>query len=131
MTTDLWMLVWSAVLCLSLPLTYGTGRGMIPGGMVWGLGNRDEPLAGVSAWAARAQRAHLNLIENLAPFAILVLVAHVAGKANATTALGATLFFWGRVAHAAVYIAGITIVRTGVFFAAAAGELLILAQLLR
>src|SRR5262249_55198340 len=131
MTTDLWMLVWSAVLCLTLPVAYGTGRGMVSGGMAWGIGNRDRPLEGVAPWAARAHRAHLNLIENLAPFAILVLVAQLGGKANATTALGATIFFWSRVAHAAVYIAGITVVRTIVFFAGTVGELMILAQLLR
>ena len=28
-------------------------------------------------WVGRTARAHLNLVENLAPFAILVLVAHV------------------------------------------------------
>ena len=62
-------------------------------------------------------------------FAILVLVAHLAGKANATTALGAALFFWGRVGHAAAYIAGIIYLRTAVFFIATIGELLILSQL--
>jgi uncharacterized MAPEG superfamily protein len=31
-----------------------------------------------------------------------VLVAHVTGRANPTTALGATIFFWGRILHAAV-----------------------------
>ena len=76
-----------------------------------------------------SQRAHANLTENLAPFAILVLVAHVAGKANATTALGAQLFFWGRVAHVLVYTAGIIYLRTAVFALAAIGELMILLQL--
>jgi len=78
---------------------------------------------------ARAQRAHLNLLQNLAPFAILVLVAQVSGKANATTALGATIFFWARVAHAAVYIAGIRYLRTLVFAVATLGAVLILTQL--
>jgi uncharacterized MAPEG superfamily protein len=97
-------------------------------GLAWAFGNRDSPLA-VPAWTLRAERAHQNLVENLAPFAILVLVAHVAGKANATTALGATLFFWGHVGHAAAYIAGIIYLRTAVFFIATVGELLILSQL--
>ncbi|HLK11796.1 MAG TPA: MAPEG family protein [Candidatus Binatia bacterium] len=130
MATDLTMLVWSAVLCLVLPVTYLVGRAQVPGGLAWGLGNRETPLE-VPAWAGRAQRAHANLVENLAPFAILVLVAHASGRASAGTALGATLFFWGRVAHAAVYIAGIPYLRTAVFFVATAGEVLILAQLLR
>ena len=130
MTTDLMMLVWTAVLCLLIPSIYLTGRMRTRGGMEWAMGNRAEPLA-VPEWAARAQRAHLNLVENLAPFAILVLVAHVSGKANAWTALGAQIFFWGRVAHVAVYTAGITGLRTAVFFVATAGGLLILLQLFR
>ncbi|MBI3783231.1 MAG: MAPEG family protein [Deltaproteobacteria bacterium] len=129
MTTDLWMLVLTGLLCLLLPSVYLLGRMQTPGGMEWALGNRDTQLA-IPDWAARAQRAHLNLIENLAPFAILVLTAHVAGKANSMTAIGSILFFAGRVAHAAVYIAGIIGLRTAVFFAAVAGEVLILLQLL-
>src|SRR5262245_42702094 len=131
MTTDLTMLVWSALLCLLMPVVYLAGRSGVPGGLAWGFGNRAAPLAGIPPWTARAERAHANLVENLAPFAILVLVAAVAGKANATTALGATLFFWGRVGHAAAYTAGIVYLRTAVFFVAAAGELLILFQILR
>ena len=124
------MLVWTGLLCLLLPTVYLVGRSSQPGGLAWGFGNRDVPLA-VAPWVRRAERAHANLVENLAPFAILVLVAHVAGKANATTALGATLFFWGRVAHAAVYVAGIPYLRTAAFFVGTVGELMILAQIWR
>jgi uncharacterized MAPEG superfamily protein len=130
MTTDLMMLVCTALLCLSIPVVYLTGEFQTPGGLEWGIGNRAEPLK-LPEWAARAKRAHLNLIENLAPFAILVLVAHVSGKANGMTALGAEIFFWARVAHAAVYTAGLTGVRTAVFFVGTAAELLILLQLFR
>ena len=129
MTTDLTMLVATAVLCLLIPTLYVVGRAQTPGGMAWALGNRSGPLD-LPEWAARAQRAHANLVENLAAFAILVLVAQVSGKANAWTALGAQIFFWARVAHVAVYTAGITGVRTVVFFIGTAGELLILIQLL-
>lgn len=128
MTTDLWMAVWTIVLSLLLPGVVLAGRLQVPGGMAWALGNRDTSLA-VPAWAGRAERAHRNLLENLAGFVALVLIAHVTGHANATTALGATIFFWGRVAHAAVYIAGLTGVRTAAFFVAVFGELLILLQL--
>ena len=124
------MLVWSGLLCLLLPTVYLMGRSTMPGGLAWGFGNRDTRLD-IPAWTARAERAHANLVENLPAFAILVLVAHVAGKANATTALGATLFFWGRVAHAVVYVAGIPYLRTAAFFVGTAGELLILSQLWR
>jgi len=130
MTTDLWMLVLSAVLCLSIPLVSVTGLLAQTGGSAWGFGNRDEPFA-VPKWVSRTRRAHANMVENLAPFACLVLVAHLTGKANATTALGAELFFAGRLAHAAVYIAGIPVVRTLVFGVSVVGNVMILMQLLR
>jgi len=128
MTTDLWMLVATAVLSMLIPSIYLTGRMQVPGGMEWAFGNRDRELA-VPPWAGRAIRAHVNLTENLAPFAVLVLVAQVAGKANSLTALGAEMFFFARVAHLIVYTAGITMVRTAVFFVGVAGEILILSQL--
>jgi uncharacterized MAPEG superfamily protein len=53
----------------------------------------------------------------------------VTGNANAMTALGATLFFLGRVAHVAIYTAGIVTLRTVAFFVAALGEILIFLQL--
>ena len=128
MTTDLWMLTWTAVLSFVFPYVYQPGRFLTPGGFRWGIGNRDEPIE-AAPWVGRAVSAHQNLTENLTAFAILVLVAHVAGQANATTALGATLFFSGRVVHAITYIAGILYVRTVAFFVAFFGELLILGQL--
>ena len=128
MTTDLWMLVCTALLSMFFFFAYLPGRAAVPGGLAWAFGNREAPLD-VPAWTSRAVRAHQNLVENLAPFAILVLVAHVTGKSNATTALGATLFFWGRIGHAATYIAGVIYVRTAAFFVATIGELLILSQL--
>src|SRR3990172_6530859 len=130
MTIDLWMLVASALLCLLMPFVALAGLMQTPGGSAWGFGNRDVPHA-VPAWVERARRAHTNMVENLAPFAVLVLVAHLTGKANGTTALGAELFFLGRVAHLLVYAAGIPVVRTLVFGVAVAGGVLILTQLFR
>ena len=76
-------------------------------------------------WAQRCQRVHVNLIENLVPFGALVLVAQVAGVSNAATILGAQLFFWARLAQAAVHIAGIPWARTGAFFVGWIGCLII------
>lgn len=130
MTTDLWMLVASGLLAAAIPLVYGAGRTQVPGGLTWAFGNRDTGLA-VAPWVERAVRAHNNLTENLAGFAILVLVAQVAGKANGTTAIGAEMFFFGRVAHLITYTAGLVYVRTAVFFVAVAGEIMILVQLFK
>jgi len=128
MTTDLWMLVWSTVLCLSIPLVGVASVAQSAGGFPWALGNRDTPNE-LPLYGQRAQRAHANMVENLAPFAVLVLVAQVSGNANAATATGATIFFWSRVAHAAVYTVGIPYVRTLAFGASIWGEIQILTQL--
>ena len=130
MTTELMMLTWSAILCLIVPNLGVAGLTAAPGGFVWGLGNRDQPFDGLPAWAGRARRAHANLVENLVVFAALVLVAQVAGKTNAMTALGAQLFFWGRVVYALVYLVGVPWLRTLVWGVSFAGLLLILSQLL-
>jgi uncharacterized MAPEG superfamily protein len=74
-------------------------------------GNR-EGLPEYTGWAGRAKRAHLNMIENLVLFAALVLIAAVANKANATTAMGAMIFFWARLAYAIIYVIGIPWLRT-------------------
>ena len=50
--------------------------------------------------------------ESLPIFAALVLVAHVSGPADATSALGALIFVGARVAHAGIYVAGVPGLRT-------------------
>ena len=93
------------------------------------VGNR-ENLPAFEGWAGRAQRAHRNMLESLIIFAALVLVAQFAGKTNVATALGAQLFFWGRLAYAPVYVIGIPWLRTGLWGVSFVGLLQILQQLL-
>jgi uncharacterized MAPEG superfamily protein len=115
-------------LCIVLFVPYILAR-FTYWGVVDTVGYPANPPA-LPAWAERAKRAHVNMAENLAPFTALVLVAHVTGSANATTALGAAIFFWARVVHAIVFIAGVPWIRTLAFVISILGELLILLQLL-
>ena len=130
MTTDLLYLTWSAVLCVALTVPVLIGRIQVEGGLSWAFGNRDRAL-GVRSWVHRAERAHANLVENLAPFAALVLVAHVSGEASELTAAGAATFFYARLAHPIVYMLGLVYVRTAIFFVGIGGDALILAEILR
>ena len=127
MTPDLQMLVWSAALALVQMLIAVLGaQGQV--GLPMLAGNRDD-VPRITGWAGRAQRAHFNLLESLVVFAIVVLVAHVTGRANETTALGAQIFFWGRVAYAIVYLAGLPWVRTLTWAVSIAGIVLIFKEL--
>jgi uncharacterized MAPEG superfamily protein len=127
MSPDLKLLVWSTALAVVQMLIAVIGAQMQVG-LPPLVGNR-ENLPVFTGWAGRAQRAHRNMLENLVLFAALVLVAQVAGKANAMTALGAQLFFWGRVAYAAIYLAGIPWARTAVWAVSVAGLVIIFLQL--
>ncbi|MEM7668120.1 MAG: MAPEG family protein [Pseudomonadota bacterium] len=73
----------------------------------------DDP--GKAVWAQRAQRAHMNAVENLVVFAPLALGVHVAGAGSEMTALAAMAYFWLRLAVYIVHVAGIPIIRTLLF----------------
>jgi uncharacterized MAPEG superfamily protein len=92
-------------------------------------GNR-EGLPEFTGWTGRAQRAHWNMLESLPLFIALVLIAAAAHLSNATTVLGAQLFFWGRLAHAVIYVAGIPWARTLAWAVSVVGLVLIFVQLL-
>jgi uncharacterized MAPEG superfamily protein len=93
-------------------------------------GNR-EGLPPSTGWVGRAMRAHRNMLENLVLFTALVLTAVVAGKTSEMTLLGAQLFVWARLVYAAIYLAGVPWVRTGVWFVSMIGLVLIFLQLVK
>ena len=128
MTPELTYLVWSAVLTFVLVLIAVSGA-QLQVGLEQLAGNRED-LPKMTGWAGRAERAHRNMLENLILFAILVLVAQAAGVRNGMTLLGAQLFFWGRVAHAVLYIAGIPWARTAAWGVSVVGLILIAWQLI-
>ena len=128
MTTDLTYLVWAVALTIVQVLVASSGA-MIQIPLPVLAGNREAALD-ARGWVGRAQRAHRNMLESLVLFAALVLVAHVSGRANATTALGAAMFFYARLAYAAIYWFGIAWVRTVAWSLAMVGLVLILLQLI-
>jgi len=110
MAGELFWLALSAGLGLILWIPYTTA-----GAGVFGLksGTTDVPkYSALPEWAQRSQRVHMNLVESLAPFAILVLILNVSGKADAATVTAAATFFYARVAHAVIYTMGIPFLRT-------------------
>jgi uncharacterized MAPEG superfamily protein len=92
-------------------------------------GNR-EGLSPPTGFAGRARRAHLNMIENMVLFVPLVLIAVVAGKANAMTAMGAEIFFWGRLLYAVIYLIGVPWLRTVAWGVSVIGMIMVAVQLM-
>ena len=127
MKPELVWLLWAVALTL-VQMLLAVGAATLQVGLPALAGNR-EGLAPCTGWAGRAQRAHRNMLENLVLFAALVLIAVVSDRTNATTLLGAQLFFWARLVHAGVYLAGIPWLRTLVWLASVVGMVLIFSQL--
>ena len=128
MPHDLQMLVWSAALAI-LQMVIAVSIAIAEVGLPKLAGNRDD-VPRLSGWAGRAQRAHLNMLESLVIFAIVVIVAQTTGRANVTTALGTTLFFWSRVAYALIYVGGVPWLRTLIWGVSLAGIIMVGSQLL-
>ena len=114
MTTDLWYLACTAMLTAALWIPYIICQ-VMTNGPLSGENYVDPAPRPVPLWGQRAHRAYLNAVECFAPFAALVIVAQVAGKANGMTAFWATSFFWLRLAHAIVYWTAIPYLRTVLF----------------
>jgi uncharacterized MAPEG superfamily protein len=128
MKPELVWLAWAVALTFAQMLIAVLGA-VAQAGLPALAGNR-EGLAPITGWADRAARGHRNMLESLVLFAALVLIAVVTNKTNSTTLLGAQLFFWGRLAYALVFIAGIPWLRTVVWTVSIVGLVLIFVQLL-
>ena len=113
MSTDLKYLAFTAILTASLWIPYIIAQVRTNGPLTPPNYSDPTPRA-LPPWGKRADRAYINAVETFAPFAALVIVAHLAGKAEAT-AFWAVSFFWLRLAHAVVYLLGIPYVRTVIF----------------
>jgi len=127
MTIELTMLVYSVVLTFII-IMIPASMAIIANGLGVMAGPRDD-LPEPSAMTARATRLRNNMLENMAMFIPLVLVAHLAGVATAGTVLGAQLFFFGRIAHGLFYLGGWPWVRTGAYSVSLLGMAMILIAL--
>ena len=129
MSVELLMLVYSAILFLAVILVQA-GLAISQNGLMAQAGSRDN-LSEPTVLRKRLQRLTANIQENLVMFAIVVLVANAAGVSNDTTALGATIFFYARVAHAIVYAFGWPMIRPLLYFVSLYGLVVILLEILK
>ncbi len=105
MTPELFWLTATMVLAASLRIPYIVGVNMH---LAEGVNPFQRPHnnEGLPDWVVRANRAHVNLIEQGMPYAALILIATVAGVSTVVTVWAAAIFFWLRVAHAVGMITG-------------------------
>ena len=104
MSIELTMLCASVALLLVLVVIQAAAGAQAQG--VWVMAGNRDVLGPPSAWQARTKRCVDNHREGLLMFAPLILVAAATNTSSELTVWGAQLFFYSRVAHAVVYLAG-------------------------
>ncbi len=117
-------LTWFSIIAASML----RAKGWTPKGLLYMMGNRDEPLE-ASPMSKRADRAASNTKENFILFAALALVAQASGAHSPLVEQGAALFFLARVIYLPVYYIGIPYVRTLVWTAGVVGLVMMIAGL--
>ena len=111
MSSELYWLTLTAAMTGLIWVPYILDRILIRGaaGAMANPSPTDKPQ---SSGAVRMMAAHTNAVENLVVFAPLVLTAQALNIHTATTAFACALYFWCRLAHVAIYTAGIPVLRT-------------------
>ena len=128
MSVELEMLVWLSTLTLFMWVPYVLSAMVNDGPIASFKWQGDEKQRFI--WAERAKRAHYNAIENLIPFAAIVIVAHLAEISNDATAAAATAYFWLRAIHYVFYAVGISYIRTAAFALSWLAQLCIVYQII-
>jgi uncharacterized MAPEG superfamily protein len=124
MTVELTMLVYATALLIVLVIIQATA-GVMAQGLMPMAGPRDD-LPPPKPFQARTKRLVDNHREGLTMFAPLVLVAAAEHVSDNVTVLGAELFFYARVAHAVLYMAGVPMIRPLAWAVGLAGTVMVL-----
>lgn len=127
MSAALTTLAYVSIFAAILWAPYIVGAFMTRGFAILGYPEDPKPLP---AWAKRAERAHLNLLENLPPFAALVIVAEFAKADPGATAMWASVFLIARLLHWVVFVLKIPVLRTLTFVAGFVAQLMIFLQIM-
>lgn len=120
MTIELTMAAWALVLAFAQILLFDVARtGQY--GLKWNMGPRDADMPSLSPLAGRLKRAQDNLFETLPLFLAAVLIAHIADKNSALTALGSQIFLGARVVYVPLYAFAVTGLRSLVWIVSIIG----------
>ena len=93
--------ILTGVLWIPVVIGYASSRGPLTPAAY-----KVAPTTPLPHWVNRANRAHQNAVENIAPFAAVVLIAHAASVSSTLTVACAAVYFYARLLHAVIHISG-------------------------
>ncbi|WP_026381672.1 MAPEG family protein [Afifella pfennigii] len=129
LSTELVLLGWSVVLLL-VHILVQSGAMTRETGLSWNASARDGGPKASSVMAGRSERALKNFLETYAAFVGLAVALAITEKTGGIGALGALVWFFGRVLYLPLYLTGIAYIRSIVWAIATGGLLLMLWALL-
>ncbi|OCP11081.1 hypothetical protein BC374_14250 [Ensifer sp. LC13] len=130
-STEIWVLGWSVVLLIAHILVQALSLDLSGDFTIkYLLGPRDEQRASRSVVSGRLLRSLRNMLETYPAFVALALALAVTGKTGGLGAIGAVTWFLARVVYTALYVAGVPVLRTIVWFVSIIALLLMVARLL-
>lgn len=119
MTPELTYLLYAVILLIAHTLIQATFSDLSKG-LGWALGPQDED-RDQNVIAARIERSLRNYLETLPAFIILAIIIALTDASTSSTAIGAAVYFWARIAYIPAYASGIPLVRSVAWFASLAG----------
>ncbi|WP_299726388.1 MAPEG family protein [uncultured Tateyamaria sp.] len=128
MTPELTYLTYAVILLIVHMFVQATFSALTKG-IGWAIGTQDEA-RDPSPVAGRLERGLRNYVYNLPAFVALALMLKVTDLGSETTALGAAIWFWARVAYVPVFASGIPFGRSIAWFTSLAGLALMIPPLL-
>jgi uncharacterized MAPEG superfamily protein len=129
MSLELELLAWSVVLLIVHIMAQGALVAPLKGA-VWNAGPRDEGQPTLGKYPGRAQRALENFKETYPAFVALALALAVSGKTGGNGALGAELWFAGRIVYLPLYLLGVPWLRSVAYGVSLVGLITMLVRLL-
>lgn len=130
-STEIWVLGWSVVLLIAHILVQALSFDLSDDlGIKYLLGPRDEQRVSKSIVAGRLLRSLHNMLETYPAFVALALALAVTGKTGGLGALGAVTWLIARMVYTALYVAGVPVLRTIVWFVSIIALLLMVVRLL-
>jgi uncharacterized MAPEG superfamily protein len=129
MTLVMQLLVWSVVL-LIVYIGFQGGLAAPIRGLRYNAGPRDDGQAALGKYPGRAQRALDNFKETYPAFVALALALSFTSRATGIGALGAELWFAGRVAYLPLYLFGVPWLRSLAYGVTLAGLVMMFIRLL-
>lgn len=130
-STEIWVLGWSTALLIAHIVVQALSLDLSGDlSIKYLLSSRDEGQVSKGVVAGRLIRSLNNMLETYPAFIGLALALAATGKTGDLGAVGAVMWIVARIAYTILYVAGVPVLRSIVWFVSIAGLVLMIVRLM-